>query len=290
MENITATSEKINSKYLYEIIFSFIKIKNLKLELFKYSKKYQKKLNIKLTDYIKEYFSSQRKVNLKPFFSFKNNFDKVEDKNILINNLDNYLKELNVNFDFIEEYVINSYENKEIKIDIYSPFYDSLLKNGTTKKNLTIKIPIEKIKNFDLKNDYISAIGKLNNSKIDDMNYPYINITYNNPNDINYLTELKLDFHKIKQLKLKDKENLKEQSEEKKGDTDNNNKILEKITYDTFYKTLFALPDIQNVLIDLNLKISEKKGYNENISIPSSFEEINNLLKILNLIKIILII
>ena len=108
-------------------------------------------------------------------------------------------------------------------------------------------------------------------------------IIYNNPNDINYLTELKLDFHKIKQLKLKYKENLKELSEEKKGDTDNNNKILEKITYDTFYKTLFALPDIQNVLIDLNLKISEKKGYNENISIPSSFEEINNLKALQNL-------
>ena len=111
MEDNVSSQAKLDSKYLYQIIFSFIKIKNFKLELFKYSKEFQKKLDIRLIDYINVYLSNQN-INFKPFFTFKKKFNTIEDKDILNKGLDNYLNTLNIDFDSIEEYAINSYENE----------------------------------------------------------------------------------------------------------------------------------------------------------------------------------
>jgi len=276
MEAKVFSQTKLDSKYLYQIILSFIKIKNFKLELFKYSKKYQKKLDIRLIDYKNAYLSNNS-INFNPFFTFKKNFNKIEDKNILNEDLDNYLKKLNIDFDSIEEYAINSYENKnnnnQIKIDIYSPFFDSLLKKDFNK-NFEVKIPMDKIEKFNLKNDYISAIEKINNSGLD-KNYPCIYFKYKNPNDINFLNDLKLNFKLIKKLKLKRINDI-EANEKMKIETDS----IDSQTFSNFYKTLFSLPDIQNNLIDLDLKINQQ---NKKLYIPESFQEINNFKSLQNL-------
>ena len=272
MEECSLISEKINSKYIYQIIFSYIKIKSYKLNLFKYSKKYQKKFEIKLIDYIKEYLSNQN-ISFKSYFSFKHNFNKVEDKTILKSKLNNYLNKLKLDFNSIEEFAIESYQEENggrIKVDIYSPFFDSLLKKEISQHNFEIRIPIDKIENFELKNDYISACEKINNSEMN-TNYPCVNFKYRNPDDINYLKDLKLNFNLIKQLKLKQIKN------EKEKENDN----IEKKSFDNFYKTLFSLPDIKNILVDLDLRIN---GDVNKIAIPNSFEEINNLKALKNLI------
>ena len=199
-----ANKAKLNSKYLLQLIFSFIKIKNFKLELFKYSKEYQKKLDIRKINYINAYLSNSN-INFEPYFTFKKEFNAIEDKDILKKGLDNYLKKLNIDFDSIEEYAINSYENEDnnnqIKIDIFSPFFDSLFKKKYYK-NFEIKIPMDKIEKFNLQKDYISIIEKVNKSGLD-KNYPGIYFKYKNPNDIDFIKDLKLNFKLIKKLKLK---------------------------------------------------------------------------------------
>jgi len=47
---------KINSTYIIQNIFNYIKNRNLKMKLFFYSKSFQKKLGIKLFDYKEKYF------------------------------------------------------------------------------------------------------------------------------------------------------------------------------------------------------------------------------------------
>ena len=277
MEDNVSSQAKLDSKYLYQIIFSFIKIKNFKLELFKYSKEFQKKLDIRLIDYINVYLSNQN-INFKPYFTFKKKFNTIEDKDILNKGLDNYLNTLNIDFDSIEEYAINSYENEnnnnQIKIDIYSPFFNSLLKKDFNK-NFEIKIPMDKIEKFNLKNDYISIIEKLNNSGLD-KNYPCIYFKYKNPNDIDFLKDLKLKFNLLKRLKLKRINDEETQKEEMEIETDS----IDTKSFSNFYKALFSLPDIQNNLIDLVLKINKQ---NKKLYIPDSFQEINNFKALQNL-------
>ena len=277
MEDNVFSQSKLDSKYLYQIIFSYIKIKDFKLDLFKYSKKYQKKLDIRKIDYINAYLSNQS-INFEPYFTFKKKFNTIEDKDIINKRLDNYLKELNIDFDSIKEYAINSYENEDnnnqIKVDIYSPFFDSLLKKDFNK-NFEIKIPMDKIDKFNLKNDYISTIEKLNNSGLD-KNYPCIYFKYKNPNDINFLKDLKLNSNLLKRLKLKRINDEEIKKEEMEIETDSKDTK----SFSNFYKALFLLPDIQNNLIDLELKINKK---NKNLIISDSFQEINNLKALQNL-------
>ena len=282
MEEKSLILEKIDSKYIYQILFSYLKDENFKLNLFKYSKSFQKKLGIQLSDYQKEYLSNQD-INLKSYFSFKNDFNNIENKNILTKNLNDDLQKFKVDFNLLEEYAINSYKNKKdedrIKIDIYSPFYESLIKKYN--KNYEIVIPVNTIEKFGLKNDYITSIEKLNKLELN-MNRICINFQFQNPNDINYLSDLKINFKLIKMLKLRQKN--KEKNEKKEIEEENENEIREEIitlenqSFDNFYKVLFNLPDIQNVLIDLDIKNKTKDK-----NIPNSFELINNLKVLQNL-------
>ena len=267
---------KINSKYLFQIIFSYIRIKNFKLELLKYSKEYQKKLELRKIDYINAFLSNNN-IDFKPYFTFKKKFNAIEDKDILKKGLDNYLKNLNIDFDLIEEYAINSYEDEDIKIDIYSPFFDSLFKKKYNK-TFEIKIPMDKIEKFNLQKDYISIFENINNSEFD-KNYPYIYFKYKNPTDIDFIKDLKLNFKLIKKLKLK-RINDENDEETKKEEMEIETDSIDNKSFSNFYKALFSLADIQNNLIDLCLKINKK---NKKSYIPASFKEINNLKALQNL-------
>ena len=267
---------KLNSKYLFQTIFSYINIKIYKLELVKYSKEYQKKLDLRKIDYINEYLSNNN-IDFKPYFTFKKKFKAIEDKDILTKDLDDYLKKLNIDFDLIEEYAINSYEDEDRKIDIYSPFFDSLFKKKFNK-TIEIKIPMDKIEKFNLNKDYISIIEKINNSEFD-KNYPCIYFKYKNPTDIDFIKDLKLNFKLIKKLKLK-RINYENDEEAKKEEMEIETNSIDNKSFSNFYKALFSLPDIQNNLIHLDLKINKK---NKKSYIPASFQEINNLKALQNL-------
>ena len=277
MEAMSNIFDNIKSKMIFKTIFSFMPSQYYKLKLFKNSKKFQLKLGIELKDYKIAHIMKKKSIELKKYFSFKDNFDKVEDKAILKTNLENDLNKLNLNIDLksFEECALKYFCDEDndkngIKLDIYSPFYEYILKGGMKEQIIELIIPIDKIMNFQLKNDYLSAIEKLNHSAINKDNI-WINYIYNNYDELNYLIDLKFNFKLIKNIALiKEKEN--------KTNEENKNNIQETLC-DKLDKTVFSLPDIQNNLTGLDLKIS---NHDKNASI--SLEGINNLKSLKNLI------
>ena len=246
MEAKSDIFDKIKSKMIFQTIFSFMPNQYYKLKLFKNSKQFQSKLGIELKDYKIAHIMKKKSIELKKYFSFEDNFKKVEDKAILKTNLENDLNELNLNIDLksFEECALNYFcdENNDedgIKLDIYSPFYEYILKGGLKEQIIELIIPINKIINFQLKNDYLSAIEKLNHSAINKDNI-WINYIYNNYDELNYLIDLKFNFKLIKKIAL-----IKEK--ESKTNEDNKNNIQETLC-DKLDKTVFSLPDIQNNL------------------------------------------
>ena len=277
MEAKSNIFDKIKSKMIFKTIFSFIPNQYYKLKLFKNSKQFQSKLGIELKDYKIAHIVKKKSIELKKYFSFEDNFKKVEDKAILKTNLENDLNELNLNIDLksFEECALNYFFDEDndkdgIKLDIYSPFYEYILKGGMKEQIIELIIPINKIINFQLKNDYLSAIEKFNHSAINKDNI-WINYIYNNYDELNYLIDLKFNFKLIKNIAL-----IKEK--ESNTNEDNKNNIQETLC-DKLDKTVFSLPDIQNNLTGLDLKIS---NHYENVSI--SLEGINNLKSLKNLI------
>ena len=278
MEDKSQILDKIKSKYIFKVIVSFLPRKSYKLELFKYSKRFQDKFGIKLIDYKISHAINNKTIELNKYLSFNDNFKKEEDKAILINDLEKDLNNLNLDIDlksFLEcafDYLNEDDINEDgIKLDIYSPFYDYFLKTGLKNKNIQLIIPVDKIKNFQLKNDYISVVEKLNTNSGIDFNHLWIDFIYNNYDDANYLTDLKFNFKLIKKLFL---------IQEKEKNTCNDNEKNQKGTsWDNFYKEIFSMPDIQNNLFALDLKIP--KTYD---SVEINLEEINNLKAIKHLI------
>ena len=59
--------EKIKSKYILENIFDYVKDENFKFKLFVYSKRFQKKFDLKLLDYKNIYLKNR--INLFEFLS-----------------------------------------------------------------------------------------------------------------------------------------------------------------------------------------------------------------------------
>ena len=277
MEAMSNIFDKIKSKMIFKTIFSFMPNQYYKLKLFKNSKRFQSKLGIELKDYKIAHIVKKKSIELKKYFSFKDNFEKVEDKAILKTNLENDLNKLNLNIDLksFEECALKYFCDEDndkngIKLDIYSPFYEYILKGGMKEQIIELIIPIDKIMNFQLKNDYLSAIEKLNHSAINKDNI-WINYIYNNYDELNYLIDLKFNFKLIKNIALiKEKEN--------KTNEENKNNIQETLC-DKLDKTVFSLPDIQNNLTGLDLKNS---NHDKNVSI--SLEGINNLKSLKNLI------
>ena len=284
MEAVSNILDKIKSKMIFKTIFSFMPNQYYKLKLFKNSKKFQSKLGIELKDYKIAHIVKKKSIELKKYFSFEDNFKKVEDKAILKTNLENDLNKLNLNIDLksFEECALNYFCDEDndkngIKLDIYSPFYEYILKGGMKEQIIEMKeqiieliIPINKIINFQLKNDYLSAIEKLNHSALNKDNI-WINYIYNNYDELNYLIDLKFNFKLIKNIALK-------KEKDNKTIEDNKNNIQETLC-DKLDKIVFSLPDIQNNLTGLDLRIS---NHDKNVSI--SLEGINNLKSLKNLI------
>ena len=206
---------KIESKYIFQIIFDYIKDKNIILKLFKYSKLIQNKLDIKLFDYQKIFL---QKFLFENYLCFNILFDKNIDfdKDTLKNSLKNDLLEYKVDYDIIinnQDYLIYYFKkyydkikeedlyfhkNPEIILDIYSPFFEALSKTEIFEDIFSIKIlPKYLIKKNNLTKDYINAFDKMNklNSK-----YSSIFFYYEDKEDFNCFNEYEINFNNIKSL------------------------------------------------------------------------------------------
>ena len=250
--------QKIKSKYIYQNILDYIKNKDYKYILFKYSKLFQNKLSIELDDYKIRYINKINLIIIHNYITFENTNKDEFDKNILIKNLEYDLQKYKDIFDFktLQKYVINYFRTNSFShryLSIYSPFFDTLLINENLG-NFIIPIKISIIEKYNLENDYISSFNKINSLNL---NYPDIELEYKDEKDIDYLPKLNINFNKVKRLVLT-KENYDDNS------------------YDYFFKNLFLLNNIQNNLIIFEMESNSMTNY-ININ-GNSFKFINTIL------------
>ena len=115
--------------------------------MFRYSKKIQNKLGIKLNDYKIAHAINKKTIKLTKYLSFTDNFNKEEDKAVLKNDLEKDLGELKLDTNlesFLEcayDYLSEDDTNEDgLKLDIYSPFYDYFLKTGLNNKAFEVRV------------------------------------------------------------------------------------------------------------------------------------------------------
>ena len=237
------------SKYILKNIFSYIKDPTHVYKLFIYSKSFQKKIDVELVDYERKYLEKFN-INFKGYlFCQRNMFSGGFSKSLLKNFLEKDILENKLDFNIVKKIIVdvcnkysqlntesnNSNENleKEILIEIYSPFFNDLSKMEVFSM-FSIFISASIIGKFNLSNDYISIFEKLNQSK---SNYSSITFYYKDSHDIDYLKEFKINFSQIKRLHLRIDEYFNTKD------------------YSYFFKTFFSLNNIENSLIILDLSI-----------------------------------
>lgn len=273
--------EKLDKK-TFEKILQYIKDANFKFKLFTYSKQFQKKFGIELSDYASKFLK-------KEFNDFKVYLQTQPSKSFKLDNLKKKLKEDSIKLNIDEELYIkviikkiseccdkiikeNNYDNVltgfvspeyNFKIDVYSPIFELLSKEKFFEL-FCINVDTDLIKSFKLKNFYITTFDKLNKN---DSKYAEIFFSFIQPEDINYIKELKIDFNKIKRLTLfAIQKNF--QFNYKIGQAKSNWK-----NYNYLTKNLFSLPGIQNNLTYLKIDSIERT--------ETSFEGINTLQSLL---------
>jgi len=276
----------INSIHILNDIFNYIGDKNFKDKLFLYSKKWQKKLDIKLIG-LKENYLKKIKFDLDKYLYIEpGSFIK----DILSKEYNKFFLEKKLSKERIENIILDIYENKEIKdieeedvdkiknreklINIESPLFQMLSKIKNFGKLFTIHISQRIIDENELKDEYIELFEKLNI-----LNIKYESIFYNlaDINKINYLKEINIDFNKIKRLTIKtnyeDKDDDDEEDEDEDKDEDEDEdevKDNNKKQINNFFEILFSINNIKNNLIYLNIKFNYCKIN------PELFENINN--------------
>ena len=253
--------KQIKSNFILKVIIDFIK-EDKKLQLFSFSKYFQEIIGIKLLDYQQQYFKKKgvKLDDLKEFFSpiqiKNNNFNK----NILKDNLKLYLNRNSIKYDMLKSYLIeyNKYHIKNLNIenapkkpiDIFSPFFDDLLKNKCLELYI-IPIEIELIEKFQLYNDYKEAFAKINKFK---SNFS-IKINYKNENVIYFIKDFKMNFELLKGLEMLNIGNEKN------------------INYDNLFKNLFSINNFGKNIFNLNLKVPDVWS---KINDSKNFEKINS--------------
>jgi len=257
----------LQSKYILNYIFSYIKDNIYKEKLFLYSKKLQLKFDIKLYGLKEKYL---KKIDFDKFLYIK---PYLFSKNALTIKYNNFLKEGKINKEIFENFIYDIYENKQMKdldeedideedidkiknnehlINFESPLFQILSKTKNFSKIFTIYISQNIMDDHKLKNQYIEFFNNMNNL---DIKYSSIFYDLKNLNKINYLKEINIDFNKIKRLTLKI-ENIEYYERIK----DINN----------FFKNLFSFNNIKNNLIYLEINFGNKENNSD------SFKDINN--------------
>ena len=244
--------EKINSKYIFQNIFSYIRFENIKIHLFKYSKLFQKKVGLSLVDYKVNYLKNLD-LHLYNYLDNTDDFDKDYKNKKLKDDMIKYKFNMNdliaYSDDLYQEYIkkneIPDPDDLIDTIDIYSPLFDAFSLKEYFEKFFSLKIPINLIKNYNLLNDYILAFDKLNKLN---SNYPTLELQIKDGNDMEYLKRLNLNFNKLKKLKV---------------NIDKDNGFIS--SYNCLFENLFTLPDIQHSLVSLEIEGGKpQKDYNIN--------------------------
>ena len=229
----TANLSHINSNYILTTISTYIPNKSL-LKIFRYSKKFQEKLGLSLFNYQEAYINSFN-IDWKKLLSLKYTFNNLDgyslmnkekvikeyDKNYLVNRANTTLSnnKINLNLEIVGKIVSNYYSNlklknqkgelifdgneykktpKDIMIDIYSPFFETISKEDIFNKIFSIVIISAQIEKLDLKNDYISVFNRLNaaNSK-----YSAISFFFQKCEEINNYKEF-INYEQIQRLTI----------------------------------------------------------------------------------------
>jgi hypothetical protein len=217
-----------------------------------------------------------------------NNIDEYHfDKNIYEKKIEKDLKKININRKDLDEIVMKFfneikdetkdedyiYDYQLIPLDIYSPFFDVITKSKIYYQ-YAIPIPINVIKKYNLKDDYVSIFNS-------NSNLISLKIYYKDIEDINYLKELKINFKNIKGLYLcineeygneeeeEEEEEVDQEKEDEKKENENNIK-----NYD-FLRTFFSVDNFGVNIIKLKLHLP-KKG-NNGILEQNLLENLNNL-------------
>ena len=278
--------KKVSSRYILKGIISYIYDIDVPFKLFNHSKYFQQALELNYFVYIERYFDKLGLNFLDFTYLDYSEFSDFFDKDILKKNLNKKLSELKIDvelinkfaMDYLKNYYLKNKENQEeFIIEIYSPFFDIISKSEFFEQVFTIPIPANEIKQFNLKNDYISLFEKMNKSN---QKYSSLYFRLNKIEDLNYLKEFKVDFTKIKRLTIK---YYKNEYEKKIYGGSLSHYLSETKTTNDFYKNLFLLEDIQNNLIDLNIdnsggKIIELEYFNNLNNLKSLKElDLNNI-------------
>ena len=293
MESQASLSHTISSKYIFDKIFDYIKDRNFKLKLLRYSKLLQKKFEIKLSDFqlielldinfdIHQLFYDSSNISY-DFFS-KNIYQKNKDflfnyydinKNLYELILPNYVVPfIDIMKDEYDKNVNNSpffIKPFQQDIDIYSIFFNKLIKEDYFKY-FSIVIPINIILYYKLENDFKKIFDKMNN-----LNTNYSSLTINfeeNDKNIsnkfnnefnffkngidNLLKSINIDFEKISKLTCI---------------YCNYKYDIDKKKYNNFYKSLLSNFN-KNNLVYLDLTIIRNK---DNIDIINDFISLKTL-------------
>ena len=217
---------EISSKYLIEIIISYVKDENFIYKFLKYNKSLQKKFNILLTDYKERYYNKNIKweewINIK-----KEEYQKIK----------TYYKEKDFNY-FIIKYFQNLKKVEVYKSNIFILLTSPFLYTLSNLENFG-EIFIFNINLNDKRKYYvINEINKLN------INSLSMKFCYNDIDELCNMKELDINFSKIKKLKFNtlEKYSLPYGSPEK---------------YSPFFKYIFSLKEIINNLVYLKFEFTK---------------------------------
>ena len=217
--------ESIKSKVIFRQLFSYTK-ETKKLKLVIYSKKFQDILNITLNNYKEKCYESFKHINLLNFLSNKNK-PKSEElgyyvfKKILKRQFNDEIKNTKAKKIVVDEYVeyyfnnlYNEYKNNQeveknildnqLMIDIYSPFYESLMEKDFFGKLFMLYIPFPLIYQRKLMDDYYNATDLLKEKNPEFSSFYY---EINGVNDIYDFKDFCNYFDKIKKLHVEIKSN-----------------------------------------------------------------------------------
>ena len=254
--------DNIKSLYILKNIFNYIPDENFNEKLFLFSKNYQKKLSITLTN-LKENYLNKIGFNYHKYLYTKNPiYYDIYGKEYLSQKFENFFKKNSINKENIEKIIYDIFDKKnkdEIKeddeklINIESPLFNLISKIKNFENIFTIYISEEYIIKYKLEDYYKNRFNEFNDSKI---KYKSIFYDLNNIYKFNNIKGYNIDFGRIKKLSLK--------IDNKYVDEQKGNKF--------FFESLFSLnKNFENNLI--YLKIEFKK---ENTIKNDLFENINN--------------
>ena len=169
--------EKIKSKINIRYIFSYVTEKR-KYQMVKYRKKLQNILNLSFSDYKEKCFELFQDIDFLGLLTTKDDTERFSlaykyDKEIKNNKLDKK-KHGKLIDEYVENYFIKIYDNYKSKekidkkildtnliIDIFSPFYETLMKKDIFEKLFVLLIPFPLIYEKKLMQEYYDATDLL---------------------------------------------------------------------------------------------------------------------------------